>query len=237
MKKEALLAGLIMGMCLSATAKPIHHKAVKQAKPVDARLALKKLMEGNHRFATHHMRHPDETLARRISLARNGQHPFAVVLSCSDSRIPPEIIFDQGLGDLFVVRVAGNISDDAVIGSIEYAAGHLGIPLLIVLGHENCGAVHAAIDNQKEGHLAALVEAILPAVEKVRNRHPQSTEPEASDAHFNEEVSRANIEEVIGKLTASEPVLAAMIREKKLVVVGGYYHLASGKVSLLPQAH
>ncbi len=233
MKKMALLASLIIGLCLSATAKPIHHKAGKQTKPVDARLALKKLMEGNHRFASHHMRHPDETLARRISLARNGQHPFAVVLSCSDSRIPPEIVFDQGLGDLFVVRVAGNISDDAVIGSIEYAAGHLGIPLLVVLGHENCGAVHAAIDNQKEGHLAALVEAILPAVEKVRSRHPQPAQHETS-AHFNEEVSQANVEAVIGKLTASEPILAPMIREKRLVVVGGYYHLASGKVSLLP---
>ncbi|MBL8206526.1 MAG: carbonic anhydrase [Blastocatellia bacterium] len=232
MKKALPWLSLFISLNVFAITHQEHHKPHKKTKFVTAEKALRKLIEGNRRFVTHHMKHPDETVARRINLARKGQHPFAIVLSCSDSRLPPEIIFDEGLGDLFVVRVAGNIADDAVIASIEYAAEHLGTTLLIVLGHENCGAVHAAIANQHEGHLGTLVDAILPAVEKVRHRTP--TNQQAADSvHFNELVARANVEAVIAKLRASEPVLSRLVSEKRLVVVGGYYHLGSGKVSLL----
>lgn len=209
------------------TTKHAKHKA-----PVlNPQVELQKLIDGNKRFATHHLKHPDESVARRIQLARKGQHPFAIILSCSDSRLPPEIIFDEGLGDLFVVRIAGNIADDAVIASIEYAAEHLGASLLMVLGHEKCGAVNAAIANQREGHISALVDAIHSAVEDVQASQGKK---QADDSpKFHEQVAKANVKTVIGRLRASEPILAHLIAEKKLMVVGGYYHLASGKVSLL----
>src|SRR5215218_7417660 len=116
-------------------------------KPADA---LKAIMEGNARFVAAKAAYPHQTVEQRTSVA-GGQHPIAVVLSCSDSRVPPELVFDQGLGDLFVVRVAGNVADDAVIASIEYAVEHLGPTLVVVLGHEKCGAVAATLDAVKTG--------------------------------------------------------------------------------------
>lgn len=232
LKKLMLCLSLLAVLRLNATPMQNHHKIEPQTKSVAASEALKKLIDGNHRFSTHHMKHPDETVARRVNLAHHGQHPFAIVLSCSDSRLPPEIIFDAGLGDLFVVRVAGNIADDAVIASIEYAAEHLGAKLLIVMGHENCGAIHAAITHQNEGHLPTLVTAIQPAVEQVQ-RNQRSGKPAAESAQFHELVAKANVETVSARLRASEPILAHLVAEKKLVVRGAYYHLASGKVSLL----
>ncbi len=120
--------------------------------PADA--ALARLMEGNRRYTRHKAKHPDESLSRRKDL-EGTQHPFAVILGSADSRVPPELLFDQGLGDLFVIRVAGNIVDDAILGSIEYAVEHLGAKLILVLGHEKCGAVTAAIEGgAAAGHLA-----------------------------------------------------------------------------------
>ncbi|HEY4484757.1 MAG TPA: carbonic anhydrase, partial [Nitrospiria bacterium] len=112
--------------------------------------ALTMLMEGNARYVEGKMLHPNQAADRMGELAK-GQHPFAVILGCADSRVPPEIVFDQGLGDLFVLRVAGNIADDAVIGSIEYAVEHLGTTLVFVLGHERCGAVSAAVEVVTKG--------------------------------------------------------------------------------------
>lgn len=197
----------------------------------EAEQALHKLMAGNRRFATHHMRHPHETIQRRIRLAKAGQHPFAIVLSCADSRVPPEIIFDEGLGDLFVVRIAGNIVDDAVIGSIEYAAEHLGAKLLVVLGHEKCGAVHAAVENQHEAHLQTLVEAIRPAVEKIRRQEPNADSPRDTEA-FAEQVARENVRNVVSALQANKPLLIKLVSDQRLRIVGSYYHLSSGKVEV-----
>ncbi len=130
--------------------------------PADA--ALAKLVEGNRRYMRHKAQHPDESLARRKEL-EGAQHPFAVILGCADSRVSPELLFDQGLGDLFVIRVAGNIVDDAILGSIEYAVEHLGTKLILVLGHEKCGAVTAAVEGgAAAGHLPAVVDAIRPVV-------------------------------------------------------------------------
>src|SRR5436305_9248189 len=126
--------------------------------------SLSRLLAGNARFVAHKERHPDESSARRRELV-SGQHPFAVILGCADSRVAPELLFDEGLGDLFVIRVAGNIADDAVLGSIEYAVEHLGSKLIVVLGHESCGAVSAAVASESaSGHLSSLVTAIRPSV-------------------------------------------------------------------------
>jgi carbonic anhydrase len=133
-----------------------------------------------------------------------GQHPFAVILTCSDSRVPPEVIFDQGIGDLFVIRNAGNIVDDVVIGSIEYAVEHLHTPLVIVLGHQQCGAVTAALKGGKAtGHIASVIEKILPAVADAR-KQPGDSLLNAIDA---------NVARMVNELRASHPVLAEYYNE------------------------
>src|SRR5881394_3335221 len=132
--------------------------------------ALAELKAGNEHHARHQYQHPHESAARQRELTA-GQHPHAEILSCADSRVPPEIVFDQGLGDLFVVRVAGNVATDTEIGSLEYGAEHLHIPLLVVLGHESCGAVTAAVQGgEVEGHIVSLVNLIKPAVDKSRGQ-------------------------------------------------------------------
>jgi carbonic anhydrase len=129
---------------------------------------LKKLSDGNTRFVTSHMIHPNISDIRRTEVAQ-GQKPFAVILTCSDSRVPPEIIFDQGLGDLFVIRTAGEVVDDIAIASIEYAIEHLGVKLIVVMGHQKCGAVDAAVKGGKFTlHIDQLVEEIMPAVKKAK---------------------------------------------------------------------
>jgi carbonic anhydrase len=185
-------------------------------------LALRELRAGNRRYVAARVVRPHQNAARRALVAK-GQHPFAVVIGCADSRVPPEIVFDQGLGDLFVVRVAGNIADDAVLGSVEYAVEHLGARLIVVLGHERCGAVQAALQGgETPGHVAALVEAIGPAVDAVRGQ----------PGDVLDRAVKANVGRVVGEVKSSKPVLAPLVEAGKVRVVGGYYHLASGAVEL-----
>jgi carbonic anhydrase len=193
---------------------------------VSADQALSRLMEGNRRYSRHDEQHPDETLARRKELERE-QHPFAVILSCSDSRVPPELIFDQGLGDLFVIRVAGNIADDDGLGSIEYAVEHLHTKLILVLGHEKCGAVSAAVEGgSASGHLGSLVSAIQPSVEETRDM--------PGDKIHN--CVLANARRIAGQIRQSEPVLRELMASEGVKVVAAYYHLDSGKVTVLEEA-
>ncbi|HZS03858.1 MAG TPA: carbonic anhydrase [Blastocatellia bacterium] len=225
-----LLVALFTVSAGDSKPKTQHHASGKSAASEQAE-ALQKLIAGNRRFVAHRMQRPNDSIARRVDLAKNGQRPFAIILSCSDSRVPPEVVFDKGLGDLFVVRVAGNVANDAVIGSIEYAAEHLGAKLVLVLGHESCGAVSAAIANNREAHVAALVDAIKPAVDKVNASQPEARKP--SQAEHTAQVVKANVELVASQLKASDPVLAKMVREGELKIVGGYYNLKSGRVDLL----
>ncbi len=152
-----------------------------------------------------------------------GQHPFAVILGCADSRVPPEIIFDQGLGDLFVIRVAGNILDDAILGSIEYAVEELGTSLVLVLGHERCGAVAATVKHAEvPGHISTLLSAIQPAVDRAKN--------ESGDLLDN--AVRANIRLVVEQLKSSMPV-AEFVQDDRLNVVGAQYNLDHGAVEII----
>lgn len=185
--------------------------------------ALRLLQEGNKRYARHKLAHPDQSRKRMIEVAR-GQHPFAVVLGCSDSRVPPEIVFDQGLGDLFVIRVAGESLDDEVLGSIEYAAEHLGVTLVVVLGHEDCGAVKAAAaGGEAHGHIPALLKPIRSAVEEAR-RQPGDLVHNAIGIH---------VRHIVGELRHSEPILKELVEAGKLRVVGADYDVATGKVDFL----
>lgn len=185
--------------------------------------ALERLVAGNARFVANKEQHPDESAARRRELAQ-GQHPFAVILGCADSRVPPELLFDEGLGDLFVIRVAGNVVDDDVLASIEYAVEHLGTKLIVVLGHEQCGAVSAAISGESAaGHLGTLLSAIKPSVE--------------ATAHSpGNQVHNCVVENAIHtarQIRESEPVLKPAIEREHLKVVAADYELDTGKVRLL----
>jgi carbonic anhydrase len=197
------------------------------ASPVTADQALARLIEGNKRYAQDKEQHPDETLARRKEL-EVGQHPFAVILSCADSRVPPELVFDQGLGDLFVVRLAGNIADDDDLGSIEYAVEHLHTKLILVLGHEKCGAVSAAVEGANEsGPLKSLLFAIQPAVEETRNL--------PGDKIHNCVI--ANARRAARQIRESDPVLKELIHKEGAKVVAADYALDSGIVTLLEKPH
>ena len=185
---------------------------------------LDELKSGNERFIAEKRIFPQQSLERRAEVA-GGQHPMAVILGCSDSRVPPEIIFDQGIGDLFVIRVAGNIINEAVIGSMEYAVEHLGVPLILVLGHQRCGAVEAAVKGGKApGHVGSLIEAIQPAVEKAKNL----------SGDFLDNTIRVHVEGTLEQLNVSKPILAERIKQGELKIIGGYYHLESGRVEFLP---
>jgi len=192
---------------------------------VTAAEALKTLMAGNQRFVSGHpaFLSPEEVLQRRAELAE-GQKPFAIVLCCSDSRVGPEIVFDQGLGNLFVVRTAGEVLDPAVVGSIEYAVAHLGSPLLLVLGHERCGAVAAAVAHaQESGNIADIVKAIQPAVEQTRGQ--------PGDAVSN--AVRANALNIAAQLQTTSAIISQAVRTGHLTVQAAVLSLKTGQVEFL----
>ena len=185
--------------------------------------ALKRLMDGNQRFVKQKSKHPDQSKARMKEVAQ-AQHPFATVLSCADSRVAPEILFDEGIGDLFDIRVAGNIVIPEVLGSIEYAVAILGTPVLMVLGHERCGAVTAAVQGERlPGHIGSFVKAIKPAISR--------TKGQSGDPVDNAVV--ANVQYQIEKLKRSSTILSERSQDGKLKIVGGRYDLDSGEVTLI----
>ena len=198
--------------------------AQKSKDKVTADSALAELRAGNAHHVAHRYQHPHETAKRQRELV-SGQNPHAEILSCADSRVPPELVFDQGLGDLFIVRVAGNVVSDTELGSLEYGAEHLHVPLLVVLGHQHCGAVTAAVEGGgAEGHIGALINLLRPAVEKTRGLPGDAVE----------NAVKANVEMVVKQLRTSAPVLAELVSQRKLKVVGALYSLDTGKVTWLP---
>ncbi|HSM93900.1 MAG TPA: carbonic anhydrase [Anaeromyxobacteraceae bacterium] len=203
-----------------ATALPSDHPAPAAPNP-DA--VLKQLKAGNARFVAGKSTHPDGSVGRRKELTK-GQAPKAVVLGCSDSRVPPELIFDEGLGDLFVVRVAGNVADPVNLGSVEYAAEHLGTGVVVVLGHHACGAVKATAESggKAEGNIGAIVAEIAPAVEQAK--------ASPGKEGLLDDSSHANARRAAAALTERSPVLKHLVEEGKLKIAVAVYDLASGKV-------
>jgi carbonic anhydrase len=213
--------------------------------------AISRLKEGNGRFTAGNPQHPHESVDERKYMAANSyenagiislgmtseqatkrraelaksQHPFAIILSCSDSRVPPEIVFDEGLGDLFIVRVAGNVLNDEGLGSIEYAVDILGARLIVVLGHQSCGAVDAAMKTvaakgKAPGHIQSLVTAIKPVVDSTPKGDLDTT-------------IKANVKHVVDALRSSTPILKARVDSGDVQVIGGYYTLDTGAVTFL----
>ena len=196
---------------------------------VTAEEALRRLEQGNARFVAGRV---SETTPASIAEIRRKvaqvQKPFAIIVGCSDSRVGPEVVFDQKVGDIFVVRTAGEVVDPVGLGSIEYAVAHLGSPLIVVLGHERCGAVSAAVSGAKEpGHIATVLKAIQPAV--------RATKGQAGDPVEN--AVRAQALDVAAQLQASGPILKEAVQSGKLKIVAARYDLDSGKVSLLSADH
>jgi carbonic anhydrase len=184
--------------------------------------ALQKLVDGNNRFVERRRLHPNQTPERLVEVAE-GQRPFAAILGCADSRVPTEVIFDQGLGDIFVVRVAGNIATTEEVASQEFGTLVLGAKVLMVLGHAGCGAVKAAITGGEfPGLIGSLVQAISPAVDASAGQSGDRLE----------NAIKANVLLQMRRLQVS-PVISKLVEENKLTLVGGYYDLNTGKVSLI----
>ncbi|SLJ93989.1 carbonic anhydrase [Arthrobacter sp. P2b] len=190
-------------------------------------LAWRRLREGNERFVNGETSHPNQDASRRSSLVEN-QHPFAVIFGCSDSRLAAEIIFDVGLGDVFVVRTAGQVIDDAVLGSLEYSVGVLGVPLIVVLGHDSCGAVSATKSAVETGQMPTgfirdLVERITPSVlTSLRNN-----ETEVNDMVVE------HVKQTSQRLVDSSRVISDAIQEGRTAVIGLSYSLAEGRANLV----
>lgn len=187
---------------------------------VAADQAMQMLVDGNQRFMADQHANNNMGQLRRQELVK-GQHPFAIIVSCSDSRVPPELVFNEGLGDLFVVRTAGEVVDDVALGSIEYAIEHLGVKLVVVLGHEECGAVKATIaGGEVPGHIVAIAKAISPAV----------TQAKMQKGDLLRNAITANVDLIVAKLNTSEPIIKETVEKNHVKIVGAVYELKTGKV-------
>ncbi|WP_405872071.1 MULTISPECIES: carbonic anhydrase [unclassified Streptomyces] len=220
-RRAFLTATAAVGALAAAPAPAAPAEPDDRPHPTTARAALAELLAGNRRYATGHSRHPDEGLRRRHTLA-TVQHPFAVVVGCIDSRVPPELVFDQGLGDLLCIRTAGQVLDEAVLASIQYGVEELRIPLVLVLGHERCGAVAATLDHLRTGapvpgHLELLVDEIAPAARRTR----------ALPGDWAEHTMRANTVWVRDAIRADPSFTSAQVTAAR-------FDLDTGLVSLLP---
>jgi carbonic anhydrase len=195
---------------------------VERPKPVNPQAALNNLLAGNQRFFQGKGFHPRQSKFR-LQETVAAQYPFAAILGCADSRVPAEIIFDQGLGDLFVVRVAGNVASGEAIGSLEYATSVLGTQLILVLGHTKCGAVKAAVQGKPlPGRIGVFVEEIKPAVEIAIKK----------SGNLVENTVIANVQYQAEHLAERSTILGNLIKQGKLKIVGGHYNLSTGKVTI-----
>jgi carbonic anhydrase len=192
--------------------------------------ALDILIEGNHRFTNNLSVSKD--LLQLVLLTKDKQQPFTSVLSCSDSRAPVEMLFDQALGDVFSVRLAGNIASDKVIGSLEFSSKYLGSKLIVVLGHTDCGAVKAACDNFREGHIGEIINLIRPAV---RMEKTIDDNRDSSNTVFLNKVCELNVQVQINEILHSSDIIQDMLAAKQIGMVGGIYNLSTGVVSFLPE--
>jgi len=226
MRKAAFV--FILGLFLSVVP-VLGQAATQESVGISADAAISTLKDGNDRYVAGKPQHPNQGPDRRQLTTREGQHPFVSVLSCSDSRVPLEVIFDVGVGDIFVIRVAGNVANVDEVASIEYGVDHLYTPLLVVLGHTHCGAVTAVVQNaETHGHIATLVKSIVPAVAAAKKSHPTAKGEELVNAAIT-----ANVWQAIEDLFKSSPITVGRVKDGKLQVVGAMYDIDSGKVTLM----
>lgn len=188
--------------------------------------ALERLKEGNGRFVAE--RREERDLMQQVRLTSGGQSPFAAVLGCIDSRVPPELVFDQGIGDIFTVRIAGNFVNRDILGSLEFACKVAGARLIVVLGHSNCGAIMGACDGVRLGNLTGMLSKLRPAIAAVAEVEGARSSENAS---FVQRVAEKNVELTAQAITAQSPVLSEMVERGEIAVVGAMYDVESGVVS------
>lgn len=220
MDRRRFLLTAAAGLSAAAPTTP----AAEKLQSPDA--VLQALREGNRRFAANHARHPHSGMLRVRQTWKNGQHPQAVVLCCSDSRVVPELLFDQGIGDLFAVRVAGNVANEDEVASIEYAVEHLHVGVCVVLGHYECGAVTAVVQG---GHLPAELEHLVAHIRTAEST-VQHDSPALRDKPLIEATVRANVWQSIHDLFAQGAPIREQVRLNRLKVVGAVYRIADGRV-------
>lgn len=226
MKKTLLILGIALLAQLHLPAYAAEE--VDEASISTPEEALSALKAGNDRFLT------GETLRQdylnQVSKTAGGQQPYATILSCLDSRVPPEIIFDQGIGDVFVGRVAGNIEDINMLGSFEFASAIVGTKLLVVMGHTSCGAVKGACTGAELGNLTALLEEIKPSVDYFKAQHPNE---DVCTAPHVDHIAEDNVRRTMRDIRSQSPVLVGLEKEGKLKIIGAMYDVGTGKVTFL----
>jgi carbonic anhydrase len=190
--------------------------------------ALNVLIEGNHRFVNNLIVNKD--MQSLVQIIKDKQHPFASFLSCSDSRAPVELLFDQALGDIFSVRLAGNIASDKAIGSLEFSTKYLGSKLIVVLGHSDCGAVKAACDNFRDGHIGEIINMIRPAL---RHEKTVTEQRDSSNTDFIHKICALNVKMQLDEIIHSSDIIQDMLTAKQIGIVGGVYDLNTGEVTFL----
>ena len=193
---------------------------------ITPKMAFDLLKEGNKRFVTNLQ--ANRNLLEQANETSDGQHPFAIILSCIDSRTSAELIFDQGLGDIFSVRIAGNVVNEDILGSMEFACKVAGSKIIVVLGHSKCGAVQGACNNVELGNLTSLLAKIAPAIddEKTVAKDRNTDNPE-----FVEKVTIANVKHAIKDIVEKSPIIKEMLEKKEIDLIGGYHELSTGKVN------
>lgn len=192
--------------------------------------ALQRLKDGNLRFINGQMKNRD--LLSQVNATAGAQHPFSVVLSCLDARTPPEIIFDQGIGDIFSARIAGNIQNNDILGSMEFGTKLMGAKLIAVIGHTRCGAMVGACQNAKLGHLTGLLQKIHPAVLEASK---ESNTKDCSNSSYIDQIAKDNVLLVIKQIRANSPIIDKLIKEGKIGIVGGMQDLATGAVTFFDE--
>ena len=217
----AMATTALAGRALAQGSCAVPTRDVQAAISPDA--ALQRLREGNARFVAGQPIQCD--LRAQVRASAGGQAPFAAVLGCIDSRVPPELVFDQRLGDIFAARVAGNFVNDDILGSLEFATQLAGARLIVVLGHTECGAIKGAVDNAKLGHLTGLLAQIRPSLERL---HYRGT-PSSKDKALVQRVAERNVQDAVTRLNAA-PVLAALVKAGQLRIVGAMHDVATGRI-------
>lgn len=210
--------------------KPLREKVLtaEEQKALTPDMVIKNLTDGNKRFMSNDLTARDHSaMVREASV---GQYPKAVILSCLDSRIPVEDVFDKGIGDLFVARVAGNFVNEDILGSMEFGCKVSGAKLILVLGHESCGAIKAAIDNVKLGNITAMLTKITPAVNRSKDFNGDKT---SKNVEYVEEVAKNNVLSTIEAIKSKSPILKEMADKGEIKIVGAYYDLNTGEVTFL----
>ncbi len=204
-----------------------HVLHAQDVEPLSPDSVISLLKEGNAAFVEHHT-HNRDAVAQLQESSRDGQHPLAIVLSCIDARVPVEILFDKGVGDIFVTRVAGNVVSGDVLGSMEYACEHSGSKVVVVMGHKQCGAVHSACANVQAGNMTDMLAKIQPAIAQLKN---DSTDIESGD--FQNEVARQNALNMVEATRSGSEILREMEAEGKIKIVAALFDLATGEVEFL----